>query len=105
MSENATAPPEFAAALETYLRREVPGLEGPMRMERISGGQSNPTYFVTFDNRRLVLRKQPPGNCCLPRTPWTANTALSVRSARPTFLCRRLCFYCSDPCSSARRST
>lgn len=61
MSENTTAPPEFATALETYLRREVPGLEGPMRMERISGGQSNPTYFVTFDNRRLVLRKQPAG--------------------------------------------
>ena len=47
--------------LHNYLRREIPGLRGPMRLERIVGGQSNPTFFVTFDNRRLVLRKQPPG--------------------------------------------
>ncbi|MEP7248036.1 MAG: phosphotransferase family protein [Gammaproteobacteria bacterium] len=33
-----------------------------MRIERIHGGQSNPTFFVTYDNRRLVLRKQPAGS-------------------------------------------
>jgi aminoglycoside phosphotransferase (APT) family kinase protein len=32
-----------------------------MRLERIGGGQSNPTYFLSFDNRALVLRKQPNG--------------------------------------------
>lgn len=32
-----------------------------MRLEKIGGGQSNPTYFVTFDNRRMVLRKKPAG--------------------------------------------
>jgi aminoglycoside phosphotransferase (APT) family kinase protein len=32
-----------------------------MRLERIGGGQSNPTFFVGYDDRRLVLRKQPPG--------------------------------------------
>jgi aminoglycoside phosphotransferase (APT) family kinase protein len=32
-----------------------------MRIAPISGGQSNPTFFVTYDNRRLVLRKKPPG--------------------------------------------
>jgi aminoglycoside phosphotransferase (APT) family kinase protein len=30
-------------------------------IERISGGQSNPTYFVTAGDARLVLRKQPNG--------------------------------------------
>lgn len=60
MSEAAAAV-DFAPALDAFLRREVAGLAGEMRIERISGGQSNPTYFVTFDNRRLVLRKQPPG--------------------------------------------
>lgn len=60
-AEAPASAPEFAPALDAYLRREIAGLQGPMRMERISGGQSNPTYFVTFDNRRLVLRKQPPG--------------------------------------------
>ncbi|MDB5848460.1 MAG: phosphotransferase family protein [Rhodoferax sp.] len=45
--------------LEKFLKREVDGLAGPMRLERIGGGQSNPTFFVSFDNRALVLRKQP----------------------------------------------
>ncbi|MGX5735222.1 phosphotransferase family protein [Bosea thiooxidans] len=50
-----------AARLDAFLRGALPGLEGPLRLEPIVGGQSNPTFFVTYDNRRLVLRKQPPG--------------------------------------------
>jgi aminoglycoside phosphotransferase (APT) family kinase protein len=35
---------------------------GPItELTRISGGQSNPTYFVTHGARRMVLRKQPNG--------------------------------------------
>ena len=49
------------AVLERFLASRLPGLRGPMRIERIGGGQSNPTFFVGFDNRELVLRKQPPG--------------------------------------------
>jgi len=53
---------EFAPErLDSHLRRALPELEGPMRLARIGGGQSNPTFFVDFDNRALVLRKQPPG--------------------------------------------
>jgi aminoglycoside phosphotransferase (APT) family kinase protein len=37
------------------------GLSGSMQIERVAGGQSNPTFFVTYSNRRLVLRKQPVG--------------------------------------------
>lgn len=48
--------------LEDYLKAAMGGLEGPMRLERISGGQSNPTFFVSFDNRSMVLRKQPPAS-------------------------------------------
>jgi aminoglycoside phosphotransferase (APT) family kinase protein len=33
-----------------------------MTLERINGGQSNPTFFVSFANRRLVLRKKPAGD-------------------------------------------
>lgn len=32
-----------------------------MRLERIGGGQSNPTFFVDHGDRRMVLRKQPDG--------------------------------------------
>jgi len=53
---------EFAPErLDQHLRQALPELEGPMRLARIGGGQSNPTFFVDFDNRALVLRKQPPG--------------------------------------------
>lgn len=51
--------------LQHGLRRELPDLRGAMRLERIGGGQSNPTYFVSFDNREMVLRKQP-GSSLLP---------------------------------------
>ncbi|HET9975911.1 MAG TPA: phosphotransferase family protein [Burkholderiaceae bacterium] len=54
--------PEFdPLTLERFLHSRVDGLHGPMRLERIGGGQSNPTFFVSFDNRELVLRKQPGG--------------------------------------------
>lgn len=61
---DATAGPlaDFPTApLERHLRRRLPGLDGPMRLERVAGGQSNPTYFVTFADRSLVLRKKPAG--------------------------------------------
>lgn len=49
------------AALDTYLKGALPGLAGTPRLTPIAGGQSNPTFFVDYDNRALVLRKQPPG--------------------------------------------
>lgn len=47
--------------LDAFLRKAIPGLEGPMTLERVGGGQSNPTFFVSFANRRMVLRKKPSG--------------------------------------------
>jgi aminoglycoside phosphotransferase (APT) family kinase protein len=49
------------ARLGAYLAGRVPGLGGPMRVMRIGGGQSNPTYRLSFPERTVVLRKQPPG--------------------------------------------
>ncbi len=49
------------ARLDAFLRAALPALRGPMRLERISGGQSNPTFFLTLGDRRLVLRKKPAG--------------------------------------------
>lgn len=37
------------------------GSSGVFDLDRISGGQSNPTYFLTWGDRRMVLRKQPNG--------------------------------------------
>lgn len=49
------------ARLDAFLRAAIPDLRGPMRLERVSGGQSNPTFFLTVGERRLVLRKKPAG--------------------------------------------
>ncbi|WP_227308713.1 phosphotransferase family protein [Acidisoma cellulosilyticum] len=38
------------------------GLTGAMSLEKIEGGQSNPTYFLSFGDRELVLRKKPEGS-------------------------------------------
>ena len=48
--------------LEIFIKSRIAGLRGEMRLERIGGGQSNPTFFMSFDNRELVLRKKPSGN-------------------------------------------
>lgn len=54
--------PEFdVVRLDTYLKSVLPGLTGAPALERISGGQSNPTFFITYPERALVLRKKPPG--------------------------------------------
>ncbi|HEU0203764.1 MAG TPA: phosphotransferase family protein [Burkholderiaceae bacterium] len=50
-----------SAALADFLRTRIGGLRGELQLQPIAGGQSNPTFFVTFDNRRLVLRKKPAG--------------------------------------------
>jgi len=47
--------------LDSFLRGRIAGLEGPVQLERVSGGQSNPTFFLTYANRRMVLRKKPAG--------------------------------------------
>lgn len=46
-------------ALELFLRSRF-GI-APMRLETIGGGQSNPSYFLDYGDRRLVLRKKPAG--------------------------------------------
>lgn len=49
-------------SLSQYLRAQLPDMQGELKLEQISGGHSNPTFFLTVgDNPRIVLRKQPPG--------------------------------------------
>jgi aminoglycoside phosphotransferase (APT) family kinase protein len=50
-----------AAKVEAFLRRAVPGLEGPMRLEQFPSGHSNLTYLIRFGDRELVLRRPPHG--------------------------------------------
>lgn len=49
-----------ARRLGYWLANRLSG-ETHLSVEPISGGQSNPTWFVTFGEHRLVLRKKPDG--------------------------------------------
>jgi len=49
-----------SARLKAWLAARLPGASD-LDLERIGGGQSNPTWFVTFGEARLVLRKKPAG--------------------------------------------
>ena len=61
MTSKPTSATFDARILESFLRKNLPDLVGSMQLQRIGGGQSNPTFFVDFDNRRMVLRKKPDG--------------------------------------------
>lgn len=50
-----------ASRLDTFIRSHLSGLRGALRIQPIHGGQSNPTFFLAYDNRELVLRKKPAG--------------------------------------------
>jgi acyl-CoA dehydrogenase len=48
-------------ALADLMRAEGLATTDTLTIERLTGGQSNPTYRVIAGNRRYVLRKKPPG--------------------------------------------
>lgn len=54
-------PPFDAGSLRRWLAFNLPGIGERLAIEPVAGGQSNPTFFVTSGDRRLVLRKQPAG--------------------------------------------
>ncbi|MCC7047339.1 MAG: phosphotransferase family protein [Alphaproteobacteria bacterium] len=47
--------------LQEWMRGAVPGFRGPLSVEPMSGGQSNPTYRLAAPSGRYVLRRKPPG--------------------------------------------
>jgi aminoglycoside phosphotransferase (APT) family kinase protein len=49
------------AALERYLRAQIPGFLGPLEVRQFRGGQSNPTYYLAAGGHEYVLRRKPPG--------------------------------------------
>lgn len=47
--------------LAAWMRNNVDGFSGALEVEQFKGGQSNPTFRLTADGRRYVLRRKPPG--------------------------------------------
>lgn len=50
-----------AARLGPYLAANIPGFGRLSSAEKFAGGQSNPTFLLTTDSGRYVLRRKPPG--------------------------------------------
>ena len=48
--------------LSAYLDQHLPAFGGTFELGQFQGGQSNPTFLLTFGDRQLVLRKKPPGD-------------------------------------------
>ena len=50
-----------ASNLTSYLEAHVADFHGPIRIEKFSQGQSNPTYRIETPSGSLVLRRKPTG--------------------------------------------
>ncbi|MFO1329184.1 MAG: phosphotransferase [Rubrivivax sp.] len=49
------------SALLRWLQQQIPGFGSTLVVEQFKGGQSNPTFRLTADSGRYVLRRKPPG--------------------------------------------
>lgn len=49
------------ASVEVWMAQTLPGVTGPLRATKFSGGQSNPTYRLDSPGKSYVLRRKPPG--------------------------------------------
>lgn len=49
------------SAVEAWAQFQIEGFTGPVKAEKITGGQSNPTYRLDTPGRSYVLRRKPPG--------------------------------------------
>ncbi|MFT4262560.1 MAG: phosphotransferase family protein [Nocardioides sp.] len=69
--------------LADYLRPHVGGLAGPLRLDLMAGGRSNPTYLVSDGAREWVLRRPPHGHV-LPTAHDMAREFHVLRALGPT---------------------
>ncbi|MFN3389867.1 MAG: phosphotransferase family protein, partial [Allosphingosinicella sp.] len=65
MFAGTEAPPEHLRLdlerLRAFLAPRLDGLDGPLDAVKFKGGQSNPTYRLTWPGACYVLRRKPPG--------------------------------------------
>jgi aminoglycoside phosphotransferase (APT) family kinase protein len=60
-SDNEAALDFDVDALNGWLKLQMAGYSGPLKVQRLSGGQSNPTYRLAASSGSYVLRKKPNG--------------------------------------------
>lgn len=47
--------------LEDFFKKNVRDFSGNLKIEQFKGGQSNPTFKITADEKNYVIRRKPPG--------------------------------------------
>lgn len=47
--------------LADYLRAHIEGFSGHLTIEQFKGGQSNPTFLLSANGKKYVMRRKPPG--------------------------------------------
>src|SRR5690554_7190752 len=48
-------------AVSSWLKKEIPSLQGTPTIKQFSGGASNLTYLISYPDRDLILRRPPIG--------------------------------------------
>ena len=48
-------------ALSQFLQDKLEGYSAPLSIQQFEGGQSNPTFLISCNDKQFVLRKKPPG--------------------------------------------
>lgn len=57
-----TLTPDFDdGKLARYLEAHIDGFQGPLTSKKFAGGQSNPTFLLSAESGKYVLRRKPPG--------------------------------------------
>lgn len=73
--------------LDFDLDRLEAAIGGPLALAPVASGQSNPTWFVTRGDERMVLRKNLRARPCPPLMRSNGNTRSWRRFTAATFLC------------------
>ena len=83
-------------ALARWLAVELPGIEGPLRVERFKNRQSTPTYkLIITPGRSCVMRAKPGQQARLLPSAHTIEREYRVMDAWPSAACQlRACTCC-----------
>lgn len=82
--------------LREYLRTHLGTDGGPITIEPLQGGQSNPTFRLRQDGRSLVLRKQPEGELLPSAHAVDREYRVMTALAQTDVPVPRTCLYCDD---------
>ncbi len=82
--------------LDAFLRCVVSVPESIMHIQRVEGGQSNPTFFVDYGPLHLVLRKQPEGQLLPSAHAIDREFRIQKALAQTDVPVPEMMFYCQD---------